>query len=100
MISNDCVRVESSILYLPFLIVVPAEVTFATFMLYNCVDRSVLSGLLVIFLAIPLQTILAKIYNHMRLLIFFLPHRATAIICLYHAAELFFQQANHLQKMR
>ncbi len=66
LISNDCARVESSILYLPFLIVVPAEVIFAVILLYNCVDKAILSGLLIITVAILFQTILARIYNRMR----------------------------------
>ncbi len=66
IISTDCARVEYSILFMPFLFVAPVELAFVIMILVNTVDKTILSGLLVVAVALPIQSMLGKIFDHMR----------------------------------
>jgi ATP-binding cassette subfamily C (CFTR/MRP) protein 4 len=66
IISTDCARVEYSILFLPFIFVAPVELAFVVAILVNTVDPTILSGLIVVAVALPIQSLLGKVFDHMR----------------------------------
>ena len=66
MLSTDCSRIESTVLFSPFLFIAPIELAVVFVVLVNVVDQSMLGGMLVIFLAIPCQAMLGKVFDQMR----------------------------------
>jgi ABC-type multidrug transport system fused ATPase/permease subunit len=66
IISTDCARVEYSILFMPFLFVAPVELIVVIVILFNLVDKTILSGLAVVAIALPIQSMLGKVFDHMR----------------------------------
>jgi ATP-binding cassette subfamily C (CFTR/MRP) protein 4 len=66
MISNDCTRLEFSLYFAPFLIVGPIEAVVITYILARTIDVSILSGLAVLIVAIPLQSLLGKVFDRLR----------------------------------
>ena len=66
ILSTDCSRVESAILFFPVLFLAPIELICVILLLIQLVDRIILSGLIVIAIAIPLQSLMGKVFDHMR----------------------------------
>ncbi|CAF0703154.1 unnamed protein product [Brachionus calyciflorus] len=66
MLSNDGTRIEYSVYFLPHLIVAPILSIIIVFILAKSIDLSILSGLLIIALAIPLQSVLGNAIDKLR----------------------------------
>ena len=66
IISNDCGRIENAFTFFPFIFIAPFVLAFVIVMLINTVDITILSGLLVTAVVLPIQSALGKIYDHMR----------------------------------
>lgn len=66
MIANDGSRIELSVYFLPYLLIGPIQAIIIIIMLIKLIDLSVLSGLIVMMITIPAQTLLAKIYDRLR----------------------------------
>jgi ATP-binding cassette subfamily C (CFTR/MRP) protein 4 len=66
MLSTDCSRVETSIPFMSFIVIAPIELLFVIYLLFKAVHVSILSGLIIMFIAIPSQSLLGKVYDHMR----------------------------------
>ncbi len=56
-LSSDAVRIEYGILFIPYIIVSPLQVIAIILLLLKLVDLSFLSGIILLFLTIPLQSI-------------------------------------------
>lgn len=67
MIANDCSRIESSVFMLPYLIIGPIQAIIIVIVMIKVVDIAFVLGVSVIFLIVPIQSILAKIFSKMRL---------------------------------
>lgn len=70
MLSNDGTRVEYSVYFIPHLIIAPLQSSIIIFILAETIDISILSGLVIIFLAIPLQSFLGNAIDKLRLINF------------------------------
>jgi ATP-binding cassette subfamily C (CFTR/MRP) protein 4 len=66
IISTDCARVESCILFSPYIFIAPVELVVVVCLLVNVVHWSMLTGLLVIALALPFQSLLGKVFDNLR----------------------------------
>jgi hypothetical protein len=66
MIANDGSRIELSIYFLPYLLIGPLQAIIIIFMLVKLIDLSVLSGLIVMAITIPAQSLLAKLFDRLR----------------------------------
>ncbi|RMZ95933.1 putative multidrug resistance-associated lethal -like protein, partial [Brachionus plicatilis] len=66
MLSNDGTRVEYSVYFIPHLIIAPLQSSIIIFILAESIDISILSGLVIIFLAIPLQSFLGNVIDKLR----------------------------------
>ena len=66
LISNDGTRIESSVYFIPYLIVGPIEAIVITYIMAITIDVSILSGLVVLLIAIPAQSLLGKIFDKLR----------------------------------
>nr|APD26522.1 ATP-binding cassette transporter subfamily C member 4 X4 protein [Brachionus koreanus] len=66
MLSNDGTRIEYSVYFIPHLIIAPLQSSIIIFILAETIDISILSGLVIIFLAIPLQSFLGNIIDKLR----------------------------------
>jgi ATP-binding cassette subfamily C (CFTR/MRP) protein 4 len=71
ILSNDCSRVESSVYLMSYLIVAPLEATAVILILVYLIDISVLYGLVVLVVALPVQAVLAKLFDHLRFVFLF-----------------------------
>lgn len=65
LISNDVTRFELG--FLAYLIVGPIEVVVIVFIMVKTIDVSILSGLLIFLFVFPVQSLLGKLYDKMRL---------------------------------
>ncbi len=70
ILSNDCSRVENSVYLLSYLIIAPLEAAAVIVLLVYLIDLSVLYGLVVVLIAIPIQAGLGKLFDHLRLRFF------------------------------
>jgi ABC-type transport system involved in cytochrome bd biosynthesis fused ATPase/permease subunit len=59
--SNDVSRIETAFYFYPYLIAGPLQIIGIVLMLFEMVDSSILSGTLLIFIVIPIQSFLGKI---------------------------------------
>lgn len=66
LISNDGTRLEFSVYFVPYLIVGPIEAIVITYIMARTIDVSILSGLVVLLIAIPSQTLLGKLFDRLR----------------------------------
>nr|UOU03342.1 ATP-binding cassette subfamily C4-4-1 [Brachionus rubens] len=66
MLSNDGTRIEYSVYFIPHLIVAPIQSIIIIFILVETIDVSILSGLVIIVLAIPLQSVLGSAMDKLR----------------------------------
>jgi ATP-binding cassette subfamily C (CFTR/MRP) protein 4 len=66
MLANDLSRIEFLLMFMPYLFIGPFEACVVIFLLVKQVDVSVLSGLVIMAIAIPLQALLGKLYDRVR----------------------------------
>lgn len=66
MLSNDATRIEFSVYFVPYLVVGPLEAIATAILLTKMIDVSVLSGLVIIAIAIPTQAALGKVLDKIR----------------------------------
>nr|QNH67887.1 ATP-binding cassette transporter subfamily C member 4 X4 [Brachionus rotundiformis] len=66
MLSNDGTRVEYSVYFIPHLVIAPLQSAIIIFILAYTIDISILSGLAIIILAIPLQSFLGNAIDKLR----------------------------------
>jgi ATP-binding cassette subfamily C (CFTR/MRP) protein 4 len=68
LISNDGTRLEFSVYFVPYLIIGPIEAIVITYIMAKTIDVSILSGLMVLVIAIPAQSMLGKLFDRLRLI--------------------------------
>jgi hypothetical protein len=66
LIANDASRIEMAFYFFPYLLIGPIQAISIMIMLFMLVDLTVLSGLVVLLVTIPAQTLLAKFFDRMR----------------------------------
>lgn len=66
MLSNDGTRIEYSVYFLPHLIIAPIQSVIILYILATSIDVSILSGLVIIVLAIPLQSVLGNAIDSLK----------------------------------
>lgn len=66
LLSNDASKLESSVIFVPYLLIGPLQTLAVVVLLVKLVDYTALIGLIVICLNNPIQSILAKITNFFR----------------------------------
>lgn len=66
LISNDGTRLEFSVYFIPYLVVGPIEAVVVTYIMARTIDVSILSGLIVLLVAIPTQSLLGKLFDRLR----------------------------------
>ena len=66
LLANDGMRIEVSVLFLPYIFIAPFQAIIVVIILVKIIDVSILSGLACILIAIPLQTITGKILDYLR----------------------------------
>ncbi len=66
LLSNDGSRVEMAFLFFSYLIVAPLQAIAILLLLLEMVDISILSGVLLLAIIIPLQSFLGKVLNMYR----------------------------------
>ena len=62
-LSNDASRIENAFMFCPILIVGPIQAIAIVMLLLKMVDLSILSGLILLIVLIPLQIVLGKLTN-------------------------------------
>lgn len=68
MLSNDGTKIELIVYFLPYLLVAPIESGIIVFILIKLIDVSILSGLVIIAISIPIQSLLGKALDKLRYL--------------------------------
>ena len=66
LLANDGIRLEYSVFFLPYMVIAPIQTIIVIIMLVKIIDVSILSGLVLVLFAIPLQTITGKILDYLR----------------------------------
>ena len=66
LLSNDATRVEMFHYFLPFLIISPIQAIIIIFLLIKFVNISILSGVVLLLIAIPAQSLSGKILDRLR----------------------------------
>lgn len=66
LISNDGTRLEFSVYFVPYLVVGPIQAVAITYIMARTIDVSILSGLAVLVVAIPTQSLLGKLFDRLR----------------------------------
>lgn len=66
LVTNDGARLESIVFFLPYIVIAPIQAIVIVNILIAKIDKSFLSGLFLLLVLIPVQTILAKVYSHFR----------------------------------
>lgn len=66
MLSNDATKIEFSVIFMPYLLVVPLEFVAMVIILTEMIDLSVLAGLILVVIFIPIQLILGKALDKLR----------------------------------
>ena len=66
LLANDCGRFEGAIIFLPYIILGPLQALIIIAILIKLIDVSILTGLVVLAVAIPSQLLLSKAYDHTR----------------------------------
>ena len=66
LLSNDAARLDLVVYYLPYFVIVPIQVAAIVYFLIKMVDMTFLAGLIIFLIYMPLQAIMAKIYNYFR----------------------------------
>ena len=66
IISNDCGRIENAFHWLPYIFIAPLHLAFVIKIMVSKIDRTFLSGLFFIAVALTIQSALGKVYDQMR----------------------------------
>ena len=66
LLTNDSSRVERAFYFYHYLVVGPLQAVAIMILLFELVDFSILSGVLLILVLIPLQSIFGKLSNYFR----------------------------------
>ncbi len=66
LVTNDGARLESIVFFLPYILIAPIQAIIVVYILILKIDKSFLSGLFLLSLLIPVQTVFAKVYSHFR----------------------------------
>ena len=66
LLANDGTRIEYSVYFLPYLFIAPIQTIVVIILLVKIIDFSILSGLVCLLVAIPLQTLTGKILDYLR----------------------------------
>jgi hypothetical protein len=66
LISNDGARLEVSLYYIPYFVIGPVQTLVIMYLLVTTIHVSILSGLVVLLVAIPFQSLLGKLFNRLR----------------------------------
>jgi hypothetical protein len=66
MLANDGSRIEQSMLFSAFLLVSPMQIIVVIWMLVRKIDVTILGGLVILLIALPIQALLGKLYDHLR----------------------------------
>lgn len=66
LLTNDAAKLEFSVIFLPYLIVVPIEFVVMVIILTEMIDVSILMGLTIVVVFIPVQLVLGKLLNKLR----------------------------------
>ena len=66
LLANDCSRFEGAMIFLPYVVLGPLQALVIIFILMSLIDASILSGMIVLVVAIPSQLLLSKAYAHSR----------------------------------
>jgi hypothetical protein len=64
LLANDATRIEQSTLFICYLFLGPLQLAGIIVVLINYVDYTILSGVLVIFLVLPIQALINKIMQY------------------------------------
>lgn len=66
LLANDGGRVEFMLFFVPYLFIGPLQAIFTVIMLIKLIDVTILSGLFIMVIAIPSQSLLGKVYDRLR----------------------------------
>ena len=66
LLSNDGSRIEQSFHYVAYLVIAPLETIAIILLLSKYVDITILCGILLLIVSIPLQTYLGKVLNNFK----------------------------------
>ena len=66
LIGNDGTRIENCLLYFPYLFVGPIQALVIIGLLVKMIDVSILSGLVLLLVFIPLQSLLGKLMDRLK----------------------------------
>ena len=66
LVTNDGARLESIVYFLPYIVIAPVQAIVIVNILILKIDKSFLSGLFLLLVLIPVQSIFAKAYSHFR----------------------------------
>ena len=66
MLTNDGTKIEYIVYFMSYLIVAPLESLVIIFILIELIDASILSGLVIIAISIPIQSLLGKALDRLR----------------------------------
>ncbi|CAF0703150.1 unnamed protein product [Brachionus calyciflorus] len=69
MLSNDGTKIEYSVYFLAYLIIAPIESIIIIIILVETIDASILSGLVILAISIPIQSLLGKALDRLRRLV-------------------------------
>ena len=72
LLSNDGFRIEGAFIFYHYLLIAPLLTITTAILLTKMVDLSILSGLLLLLIIVPLQSILGKVLTIYKYLDFFL----------------------------
>ena len=63
LLSNDGTRIEMAFYFIPYLVIGPLLAVAIVILLIEMVDITILSGILLLFIIMPLQSVLGKVLN-------------------------------------
>lgn len=66
LLSNDAARLDQVLLYLPYFIIGPLQVATVIYLLVKIIDFTFLAGFIIFLLYMPLQAVMAKVFNLFR----------------------------------
>lgn len=66
MISNDGARLEMCLYYFPYFVIAPIQALIIVYILVSSINVSILSGMVILIIAVPLQSFLGKLFDILR----------------------------------
>jgi hypothetical protein len=70
LLATDAARLENFFIFLPYFLISPIQSIFIIYIMIEKVDKSFLSGLFLLLLFIPIQSILGKVYDFIKYVLF------------------------------